>query len=251
MDIFEIFRKKTIKIQPDENLTMNYYAVDKVTDVFPKTGDELLYIKKKLDQNDEDFLESFSCNGTITVKSEKPDSIFCSDIQKIFDEKYDFSILDNIGLNYLHTNDTLFIFSEEIEKPSVPNVVKFYPVKRNDLEEYYSIPINTEIKSITPDDNKSGEDEPADDSKKKKDIKNDPDDIVAEIGNTYDGKKQELQLLLKALKDIFDHDYIRVKVEIKGAAIDRKTISLTDFYEKNGISPGRLKGSWTIFEKAN
>ena len=250
MGIFEIFRKQTIKIQPDKNLTMNYYAVDKVTEVFPKTGDELLYIKKKLDQNDVEFLESFSCNGTITVKSENPNDIFCSDIQNIINEKYNFGILDNISLNYLHTNDTLFVFSDEIEKPSVPNVVKVYPVKRNDLEEYYSVPINTEIKSITPDENKSGEDEPADDSKKKKDIKNDPDDIVAEIGNTNDGKKQELQLLLTALKDIFDHDYIRVKVDFKGAAIERKTISLTDFYEKNGISPGRLRGSWTIFEKA-
>lgn len=251
MGIFEIFRKKTIKIQPDKNLTMNYYAVDKVTEVFPKTGDELLYIKKKLDQNDVEFLESFSCNGPITVKSENPNDIFCSDIQNIINEKYDFGILDNISLNYLHTNDTLFVFSDEIEKPSVPNVVKVYPVKRNDLEEYYSVPINTEIKSVTPDENKSGEDEPADDSKKKKDIKNDPDDIVAEIGNTNDGKKQELQLLLKALNDMFDSKYVIVSVEIKGAAIDRKTISLTEFYEKNRISPGRLKGSWTIFEKAS
>ena len=250
MDIFEIFRKKTIKIQTDENLTMNYYAVDKVTEVFPKAGDELLYIKKNLDQNDLGFLESFSCNGTITVKSENPRDIFCSDIQKIVDKKYDFGILDNIGLNYLHTNDTLFIFSDEIEKPSVPNVVKLYPVKRNDLEEYYTVPINPEINSLTDGENKSDEADPVDDQEEKKNIENDPDDIVAEVGNINDGKKQELQRLLTALKDIFDHDYIRVKVDFKGAAIERKTISLTDFYEKNGISPGRLRGSWTIFEKA-
>ncbi len=249
MDLFEIFRKKEIKIEPGKNISVEYLFSEHIWDVFPKKGDALLFIKKELCSEDVRYIMGF--DGPITVKAEEPKDLDVLDLIDRITSVSQYEEISNICLNYAHVNDTLYIFSEASQIPSVPNIVKLYPMKRTDIETLYKNPVM--IKEMTIDEpDKEGQQTEQDTNEKDSQsqttyISN--DNIVNEMTEKNSENVKELKLILLKLKQLFDEKYTVISIEVKGGAVERKTISLTEFYSDNGISSGRLKGSWNLFSK--
>lgn len=245
MDIFEIFRKKEIKIEPGKNLSVEFLRSNNVRELFPQKGDDLLYIKKHLCKDDLLYLETF--DGHVTVKTEEPDQLDDFDLQSKLFEISEFNVISNIGLNYVHVNDILFIFNDEVQESSVPNVVKLYPMNRTEVESLYTKVVTEEVNKEDIGSSKSTESK--DDTSENIKDNVDNDNILVNIKEKKPEKAKELELILRKLKEIFDENYTVISVEVKGVNIERKTISLNDFYSDNEINPGRLKGSWILFTK--
>jgi hypothetical protein len=102
-----------------------------------------------------------------------------------------------------------------------------------------SISENSDNSSINDSDNSELQDET---------VSNTPNE-EADNKQPISEEKIEQNLILDEIQKIFNLKYVDISVKIEGGQVERKTISLNDFYKKHKISSGRLKGSWVIFDK--
>lgn len=244
MDLFSIFHKKEIQLQAGKDLKVEYLNCKEIREILPVCGEDLLLIKKNIDMDDVEYINSFT--GDITIRTEMSNSLESFDAIKKIGPGCDYMVTENICLNYIHTNETLFVFSDE-GISSVPNVLKIYPMKREDVSFLYS-----EIESI-PDSISTNPDNSVIDNSDNSDLqeKAESKSPKEEDDNKRQKPKEEIEknLILDKIQNLFNQNYVDISVKIEGSAVERKTISLNEFYKKHNISSGRLKGSWVIFDK--
>lgn len=138
------------------------------------------------------------------------------------------AFLDSIDLNYLHFGVMLIVFGDPSQSASAPNAVLMHPIRRKDAEEI------VKLVSKAPERQNSFVEKSEDSQPSSK----------SELG-----ARSEIQLVRTAIAEAFSNTYTVVDARFSGTSFENKTISLTEFYDKNGIEKGRLRGSWTLFDK--
>ncbi len=237
MSLFELFRQKQIRITPETQVVIRYITAEKALDLFALAEGELLLVKKQITYEDRDLLSAYP--GHCTVFTMRPTVLETLDAIKELPKTVDLEWLEAIGLNYLHFKDTLLVFGEfsTIQSAAcVPNVVCISPVHRDEIETQLSINLEAIQSVLSTTDTESDRTEVSDEKKQEK-TKSDP------------SVPSEIDLVRKELMQVFEQHYSVVKVVFSGISIESKTVGLTEFYKKNGIEKGRLRGSWIVFNR--
>lgn len=278
MGLFKILRQKQVSIKPETQVTIEYIKAEKLSDIFDSLRGDLLFIKRSISRDDANWLKSYS--GNCIVFTTHPDTIETFDVQSELKKIITVNHLKSIGLNYIHCGDVLYAFAYSIGfdfKPEVPNMLRIHPVHRNDIETQISVVIgvldaalgikkssNDKIDSHNKElsDQQNNVNSASENLSSEKQalakidlVRKELSDQQNDANNTSENlssEKQvpaEIDLVRAELKNLFDARYTIVKVELKGTSIERKTISLSEFYNKHNIAKGRLKGSWILFEK--
>lgn len=245
---------RKILIDDEGSVHVDYLRFDRASDMYSYVKGECLLIKDQINQEDVEWLSR--CAGKVNVFSMRAYSYNASEcIDELMRVGIDVNYVDQIELNYVHSDQTLFVFKEfgTVNGDSaVPNTIRIYPVKRDEIilpiaelgrnngsGDFADAELSGDFPTsvgITPGDA----------------VNTNADSTVAE--NTNEKAKEsehptKRDLLCQELKTRFDQNYSFVNVEFRGVHIERMSIPLSRFYEKNGISGGRLKGSWTLFEQ--
>jgi|GEM_PF-2443572 len=247
MGLFEILRQKQVRITPEAQVTVEYIKANRLSDVLNSLDGDVLFIKHSISQNDANWLKSY--RGNCMVFTTHPDTMATFNVSNELMKKLTVNYLKSIGLNYIHCRDVLYVFADSIDvEPAleIPNMLRIYPVRRNDIGTQISVDIGALDATIGIGD-KSNEQNDSQNSEL-----SDQSNPINNIDNNPPAEKQfptEIDWVRMELKKLFDERYTVVKVELKGVLIERKTISLSAFYNKHNIAKGRLKGSWNLFEK--
>ncbi len=248
MGYFEKFKKKQVNIMQGKQVTVEYIKAKKYSEILPSADGDMILIKHIISPDDVSWLKSY--RGSCKIFTTNPDTLVAYDIQQQLMKSMTIKLLKSIGLNYLHFNDTLYIFGDfngfDFES-NVPNMIRIHPVNRNDFETQISFDTGILDAAFTNEKllkiqstQKNFEDSEQQSSTK---------EVISEKDSPEKQSSMEVDLVRAELKNIFDSLYIVVKVELKGASIEKKTISLSEFYNKHNIAKGRLKGSWSLFGK--
>lgn len=245
---------RKVLLDAEDSVHVDYMRFDRASDMYSYVKGECLLIKDQINQEDVEWLSRRA--GKVDVFSMRACSYNASEcIDELMRVGIDVNYVDQIELNYVHSDQTLFVFKEfgTVNGGSaVPNTIRIYPVKRDEiivpiaeLEQRGKSGDFTDAELIGEDSTSAGL-TPGDS------IDTNADYTVVKSLNEK-AKESEHQtkwdLLRQELKTRFDQNYSFVNVEFRGVHIERMSIPLSRFYEKNGISGGRLKGSWTLFEQ--
>jgi len=237
MNLLEFFRHKQINITSNEQVSVKFVSVINAAELYNNAAGDLLLIKKHISMEDAEILLSY--HGSCSIFTEQPKTLDSFDSLKKLLNIFPVCYIDSVELNYLHYGNTLIAFCEALQKEttiSFPNAVFINPVYRNDVET--SMSIDAKALKAEPD-------------KKSNDMTQSQNSVPAESESEQKGSKttSEVILVRKALKELFDKTFSLIKVNFFGTNIENKIIGLSGFYKDNGIAEGRLKGSWTLFDK--
>ncbi len=245
---------RKILLATEDSVHVDYLRLDSVADIYACVTNECLLIKDQLDPEDVKWLSSHA--EKVDVFSMRAGSYGVSEcIDKLKRVGIDVNFVDQIELNYVHSDQTLFVFKAlgRVNGGSVvPNTIRIYPVKRDEI----IVPI-AELKQCGKSEDFTDAELKGEDSRSADITLGDFTDTNADstmVENSNEKAKEsehstKRDLLRQELKTRFDQNYSFVNVEFRGVHIERMSIPLSRFYEKNGISGGRLKGSWTLFEQ--
>lgn len=245
---------RKILLEAEDSVHVDYLRFDRASDMYSYVKGECLLVKDQINQEDVEWLSRRA--GKVDVFSMRAGSYSVSEcIDKLKRAGIDVNFVDQIELNYVHSDQTLFVFKEfgTVNGGSaVPNTIRIYPVKRDEI----IVPIaELEQRGKSGDFTDAelkGEDSRSADSTLGDFVDTNADSTVAENSNEKTEESEhptKWDLLRQELKTRFDQNYSFVNIEFRGVHIERMSIPLSRFYEKNGISGGRLKGSWTLFEQ--
>ena len=219
----ELFHLNQITIAPDPNVQVEYLTIRNTLELYSRASGDVLLVKQQIGTQDMEWLKSY--DGEKTVFTMRPKTLESLDALK---ECNGIAFLDSIDLNYLHFGEMLIVFGDLSQSASAPNAVLMQPVRRKDAEEI--------VKAVS---------EAQDQQKSFAEVKED----FQPSSETEEAVSSEMQLVKAELAKTFADTYTVVAVRFSGTSFESKTISLTEFYDKNGIEKGRLRGSWTLFEK--
>jgi hypothetical protein len=219
----ELFHLNQITITPDPNVQVEYLTIRNTLELYSRASGDVLLVKQQIGTQDVEWLKSF--DGEKTVFTMRPNTLESLDALK---DCNGIAFLDSIDLNYLHFGEMLIAFGDLSQNVSAPNAVLMQPVRRKDAEEI------VKVVSETIDHQDSFTEMP----------KN-----SRHTSELESGTQTEKHLVRAALAKAFSDTYTVVDARFSGTSFENKTISLTEFYEKNGIEKGRLRGSWTLFDK--
>lgn len=245
---------RKILIDDEGSVHVDYLRFDSVSDIYSCVTGECLLIKDQINQEDVEWLSRRA--GKVDVFSMRACSYNASEcIDGLMRVGIDVNYVDQIELNYVHSDQTLFVFKEfgTVNGGSaVPNTIRIYPVKRDEI----ILPIAELGRNNGSGDFADAERNAYDSTDAVKlpgdSVDENTDSSVMENSNEKVKESEhptKRDLLCQELKKRFDQNYSFVNVEFRGVHIERMSIPLSRFYEKNGISGGRLKGSWTMFEQ--
>lgn len=211
---------KLQQLEADEKVVVDFLTVKSTTDLYGLVKDDLLLVKRQLTAEDARWLQSFK--GHCDVFTMFPESI------EAFDAGSEIGINEvaSIGLCFLHTGDSLYVFDNDISKSETPNVVRISPVRRKEIGTYISV----DEKVVAPVES-SGTENPA-------------------LEQEHNSEPVELSLLRKKVCEYFSAHFTEVRVEFSGTSPENRTISLSYFYKRHNIESGRLRGSWSLFDKS-
>ena len=241
MNLFELFRQKQIHITPEIAVTVSFITVQRANELYSFAEGDLLLVKRQLTPDDANWLLNYS--GKCQVFTLPPSNLEALDAQKNLTGFLPVHLLKTIGMNFIHYGDVLYLFDELMDadqSPETPNVVMLYPVHRKEIETQLFIDLETLMAALGADRSKIDQSETSIEAS------------VPPEGNRPEEKPvapTEIDFVRKRLCDLFSARYSVVRVEFSGTAPESKTIPLSSFYEKHGIAQGRLKGSWSLFEK--
>ena len=124
---------KLQQLEADEKVVVDFLTVKSTTDLYGLVKDDLLLVKRQLTAEDARWLQSFK--GHCDVFTMFPESI------EAFDAGSEIGINEvaSIGLCFLHTGDSLYVFDNDISKSETPNVVRISPVRRKEIGTYISV----------------------------------------------------------------------------------------------------------------
>ena len=159
--------------------------------------------------------------------------------------------IPKINLNFFHDDTGLYIFSDKSGDSDIPDMIRMYPVKREEvlvlIKKLSGIDIHENINSdqvaegiciVSQQDLIQDVESPdsANDDSRQRDQKS----------KTNEKNKE---LYINELTHIFNSKYGLTKMKCQGVSFEDITISLNDIYKKLGVEKGRLKGSWKLFDK--
>ncbi len=223
MDFYELLQKKQISIIPDPAVKLEFFTFRRVQELYSLAQGDVLLVKQQIDFQDMEWLRSYGAEKTLFTT--RPKTLESLDALK---ECNGATFLDSIDLNFLHFGEVFIAFGDLSPNISAPNAVLMQPVRRKDAEEI--------VKAVS---------EAQDQQKSFSEVKED----FQPSSETEEAVSSEVQLVRTELSKTFTDTYTVVAVRFSGTSFENKTISLTEFYDKNGIEKGRLRGSWTLFEK--
>lgn len=237
MGLFELFKQTKITVTPGSQVSVKHITSYSLPDLLCLAKGDTLVIKQTILYKEALAFIKFPDHCTIVTTAptslEPLDAVNCL----LSAKNISLSYLPFIGLNYLHFDDQLFVFGDfpdDVDDAS-PNVVRIAPVRRDDVKTIISI--DDSLLSALP----ASEPQPGliEDQH--------PDDGPSASFSTPE-IDQEHELIAAKLKEVFNDQYEIIDVSITGASIEKKTISLSDFYAKHKIAKGQLKGSWNLID---
>lgn len=225
IEFYELFQQKQITITPDPAVKIDFFTFRHVQELYSLACGDVLLVKQQIGTQDMEWLKSY--DGKRSVFAMRPKTLESLDALRECDG---IAFLDSIDLNYLHSGEMLITFGDPSQNASVPNAVLIQPVRREDTGEIVKVvsEAQSQLDSFT---------EVSEDS--------------LPVSEGEPETQTEIHLLRAALAKAFSDTYTVVDARFSGTSFENKTISLTEFYEKNGIEKGRLRGSWTLFDKQN
>ena len=220
MKLFNLL-KRQINFTTEKNVSVEYINVNNIYSILNSTEENVILIKRILDNSDVAYINK--SNADFSVFTLKPDDITALDALESLRKRVSVSFLKSIGLNFIYSGETLYVFSDVIADSKVPNMLKIYPIHKNIFEEKcLAIKDDTSVRDDTT--------------------------LVENQHEKSVFENQHEKLICKKLKNIFDKDFTVIKTEFWGRHIEDKEIPLTRFYKRYDIASGLLKGSWRIFE---
>ena len=231
MSLFEFFHEKKVELQSEERVFPLFKTVHSITEVLQEISGDVIIIMKHIDAVTARWIIDYR-GGKCDIFTTEPKTLEEFDNVSKIREKYSVYTDKPIDINYIHYNNTLVIVPDSFSDSLAPNIVTIESMSRKDIEMYISIDIGevVVIPQQTAIQSANAETAEVEDNEEKKE----PD---------------ELRLLREEITKRMNDAYSIVRVEMKNASIERKTISLTEFYKKNGIAQGRLRGTWEVFDK--
>lgn len=160
-------------------------------------------------------------------------------------------IIPEINMNYFHDDTGLYIFSDKSGDSDIPDMIRVYPVKREEL-----LVLTERLSGIDLHENLN-RDQVAEGLNMVSQIS-----LIEEVGSqdsTNDDSSHRDQdssindknkrLYINELTNKFNNKYGLTKLKCQGVSFEDITISLNDIYKRLGVERGRLKGSWKLFDK--
>lgn len=242
MSLFEVFRQKQVKITPEVTVNVEYITVESVMDIYTRATGDVLLVKRQLMTQDITWLEGY--HGSYTVFTTEPETLEALDAQKELADTARVHIIDRIGLNFLHFGEELYAFADiSVDRPApgTPNVVLVHPAHRSDVET--QLAINLDMISAALGIN-STESSPTGDS-------DESDNAPSDQAEKDEKLEKEIALVRAELAKLFAKRYSVLRVRFSGSKPENRTVGLTEFYAKHKIAKGKLRGTWSLFRKAD
>lgn len=241
MSLFEVFRQKQVKITPEVTVNVEYITVESVMDIYTRATGDVLLVKRQLTPQDTAWLQAH--RGYYTVFTTEPKTLVAFDAQADLTDTDRVHLIESIGLNFLHFGDELYAFADIPDgspAPGTPNVVRVYPAYRSDVETQLSINLEA-IQNALGIRDPTGS--PASDDQ-------------AEIPPSHDTPPvkeppKEIDLVRAKLAELFSERYSVLRVRFEGSKPESRTVPLTGFYAKHKIAKGKLRGTWSLFNKVD
>ena len=237
MSLFEIFRQKQVKISSEVTVNVEYITVGSIADIYDRAFGEVLLAKRQLTERDTSWLQAHQ--GSYTVFTTKPKTLEAFDSQAKLTDTDRVHFMESIGLNLLHFRDELYVFSDVSDTgqaPGTPNVVRIQPAHRSDIETLLSInveAIRTAWGIADPIVDNPAENKPSCDNA------------------SATEPPREIDLVRARLADLFAARYSVLRVRFEGTKPENRAVRLTDFYIRQNIAKGKLRGTWSLFNKAD
>ena len=249
MSLFEVFRQKQVKITPEMTVNVEYITVGSIADIYTRAYGDVLLVKRQLTAQDITWLQEY--HESYTVFTTEPETLEALDAQKVLADTAGVHvdtagvhIIERIGLNFLHFGEELYAFADIMDgspAPGTPNVVLVHPAHRSDVET--QLAINLDMieaalgigghESIPSGNAEVSENAPSDQTEKDK------------------GQEKEIALVRSELAKLFAERYSILRVRFSGSKPENRTVRLTEFYAKHKIAKGKLRGTWSLFHKAD
>lgn len=226
---------------------VDYLRYQSISEIYNQATGPCLLLKDQLSEEEIAWLSFYPHDVDIFTM---PARSYCASeyIDKLVDVGRHIHYVKSIELNLFHFGQTLFVFHKckpEDGYATGPNVIKIDPVKRTEIV--------TLIVAVEQSEEERNQSTVEDASESIEVTEQASDSETGMPANDLSGETSEEAakrlLLLQELKTRFDQNFSFVKVHFKGGRIERLSIPLSEFYEMHHISGGRLKGSWTLFEK--
>lgn len=126
---------RKILLEAEDSVHVDYLRFDSVADIYSCVMNDCFLIKDQLEPDDVKWLSSHA--GKVDVFSMRAGSYSVSEcIDKLKRVGIDVNFVDQIELNYVHSDQTLFVFKTfgRVNGGSVvPNTIRIYPVKRDEI----------------------------------------------------------------------------------------------------------------------
>lgn len=242
MSIWQTFLEKKSKISSDSVVTAEFIRGFVPHEMVKAATGDLFLIKSRLTPDDAEAIEKF--NGECVACFAHPRIWEAYQLQERLQHlqsiKSNVSVqyVNTVGLNWIHYNDTLYIFDENAGTVTAeyPDAVKLHPVKRTEIYEFVTV----DAGDITAPSEQAA---PAVGGE----MVGGSAGTAETASNPEDADSQRVRLLREAISRHFSENYCLVKTEFHGCTIENKKISLSNFYRKYQISKGYLIGSWRVF----
>lgn len=234
MSLFQVFQEKSVQIQSTQKVYPAFTKVRTIAEILQELDGEATLILHRVPFEVADWIRSSPVPCTLYTTA--PSTLEEWDAVKSICETCPVYIVPAIGMNYIHCSDTLFIIPERFSNSSVANVVMITSMTKKEIDTQIAIDIGKIAAQF------GVEPTSACDS-------NNVPTTAAENPKVFTfSRDDELQLMREEITKRMSESYCIVKTEMPNISIDRKTVSLTEFYKKNGIARGRLRGTWEIFD---
>lgn len=126
---------RKVLLDAEDSVHVDYMRFDRASDMYSYVKGECLLIKDQINQEDVEWLSRRA--GKVDVFSMRACSYNASEcIDELMRVGIDVNYVDQIELNYVHSDQTLFVFKEfgTVNGGSaVPNTIRIYPVKRDEI----------------------------------------------------------------------------------------------------------------------
>ena len=236
MSLFEVFREKSVEVRSTEKVFPIFRNARSITEILHEINGETILILNHVSFEVADWINRSS--ASCTVYTTEPNTLEEWDAVKAICENSAVYIVPAIDMNYIHSNETLYILPDRFTNSAAANVVIITAMAKKEIETQIAIDIGQIAKHLQLKQEAtapySSEDPTTDNAAEPK-----------AFGFTPEG---ELQMLREEITKRMNEAYSIIKTEMPNASVDRKTIPLTQFYKKNNIAQGRLRGTWELFD---
>lgn len=233
MSLFEMFRGKTIEVQSKEKVFPIFTKVHSITDVLKGLNGEAILILNRVSFEVAQWIRENPARCTLYTM--EPSTLEEFDAIKNLRTVCEIYIVPSIDMNYIHCNDTLYIIPNQFSNSAAPNVVMIASMSKKEIDTHIAIDMGKFAEQLGLEQRVPNESATIDTTEQP------PSDPFNEDA--------ELRLLREEITKYMNDRYCIVKTEMPNASVERKTIPLTPFYEKNRIAQGKLRGTWAVFDR--